>query len=73
MRSLLLKDNGSVAWIQSSYYDREEQVWAHDALGDHKLDSAPAGDNAGPITDLKLTGATRSWLHDGEPRSATLH
>lgn len=73
VRSLVLKDNGSVAWIQNDYYDHEEQVWAHDALGDRQLDSAPARDNSRPITTLELTGSTLTWLHDGEPRSATLH
>ena len=73
VRELVLKDNGSVAWIQNSYDSKEEEVWTHDALGDRKLDSAPPRDNARPITSLTLTGSTLSWLHDGEPRSATLH
>jgi hypothetical protein len=73
VRSLVLKDNGSVAWIQNDYYTHEEQLWAHDALGDHKLDSAPERDKSRPITALALTGSTLTWLHDGEPRSATLN
>lgn len=73
VRSLVLKDNGSVAWIQNSYDSKEEEVWAHDALGDRKLDSAPARENSRPITSFALSGSTLSWLHDGEPRSAALH
>jgi hypothetical protein len=72
VRSLVLKDNGSIAWVQNDYYSREEQVWAHDALGDRKLDSAPAREGSRPITSLQLTGSMLTWLHDGEPRSATL-
>ena len=73
VRSLVLKENGSVAWIQNGAYSKEEEVWAHDALDDRKLDSAPVRENSMTITSLALTGSALSWLHDGEPRSATLH
>jgi hypothetical protein len=72
VRGIVLKDNGSVAWIQNSSFSQEEQVWAHDALSYRKLDSAPRGTGSPSITSLQLTGSTLTWLHDGEPRSATL-
>lgn len=73
VRSLVLKDNGSIAWIQNDHYSREEQVWVHDALGDRKIDSAPARESSLPITSLQLADSVLTWLHDGERRSATLY
>jgi len=73
VRGLVLKDNGSVAWVQDSLFSEEAQLWAHDALGYRKLDSAPQQTGSRSITSLQLTGSTVTWLHDGEPRSATLN
>ena len=73
VRGLVLKDNGSVAWVQNSSYSHEEQLWAHDALGYRKLDSAPPRVDSPPIASLQLQGSTLTWLHDGEPYTATLH
>jgi hypothetical protein len=70
---LVLKPNGSVAWIlyrQAWDFSETYEVWKSDA-SDH--DGLLA---AGPDIDpdaLALDGSTIFWIRAGEPQSATLN
>lgn len=48
------------------------EITVHDGLGARVLDSADRAGARPPITGLRIAGATVTWLHDGQPRSAEL-
>jgi hypothetical protein len=71
---LVVKDNGSVAWIvlQGKYFDanyRLREVWAEDSTGRRLLDSGSDIDKG----SLTLVGSTLTWVRGGATRSATLN
>jgi hypothetical protein len=70
---LVLKRNGSVAWIVSTNslgtHQRGVGVRRADARGRALLD---AGTAIG-IQSLRLTGSTLHWRHGGQTRTASLH
>jgi hypothetical protein len=69
VRSLVLSNLGSVAWIVvRSYPGRRIEVWALDSSGLRMLDS---GRQIAPRS-LRLNGSTLSWVKRGVVRSATL-
>lgn len=68
---LELKENGSVAWTETSNFDPAKPmrwVWVSDSLGTRLLDEGP--DIA--LGSLELDGSTLSWVNGGLSRSATL-
>jgi hypothetical protein len=75
--ALVLKPNGSVAWIleredytstQPPYYSATNEVWKADTGGMTLLDSDPEVRS----WSLRLDGSTLTWLRGEETRSATL-
>lgn len=70
--ALVVKRNGSVAWLARDFTggDEETQVVARDGDGRRLLDRGP-GIAPGSLA-LSENRATIYWLHDGAPRSATL-
>jgi hypothetical protein len=74
--SIVLKDNGSVAWIGTGrVYDPATSqnvqivsVAKSDKGGTKELDRGDGIDQS----SLRLEGSTLTWVKDGEPRSATL-
>jgi hypothetical protein len=67
---LVVKDNGSVAWIESADYSANPppQVRKVDRLGNVVLDSGPDID---PLS-LTLRGSTLRWKKGGVIQTATL-
>ncbi len=61
---LVLKPDGSVAWIASDY-----QVDRHDSTGTAVVDSGPGIDRH----SLAAGGSWLYWTNAGSPRSATFH
>jgi len=67
--AIVVKSDGSVAWIvESDYETAEYQVHAVDKTGSRLL---ATGTNIAP-SSLKLTGSTLHWTQGGQPSSAPL-
>jgi hypothetical protein len=69
VQGLVLKDNGSVAWIVRVYDGQGyREVCAFDSSGRRQLDLG----NGIDTKSLKLSDSTITWVKDGTVRSATL-
>jgi hypothetical protein len=72
VEDLELKENGSVAWIESAFERGSrtvEQVGALDTTGQRVLDRGFRIER----NSLTLTGSTLSWINAGQARSAVLN
>jgi hypothetical protein len=74
--ALVLKPNGSVAWIASYYKDsvRRFQVWALEKASDGEKRKLDEGKAVRPRSlALSANGKTVYWRNGGETRSEALH
>ena len=64
--ALVVNAKGDAAWL--THTATETAIFTHDSHGSRRLDHAgPTG-----IGNLRLTGNTLTWTHDGAPQTTTL-
>lgn len=68
MTDLVLRSNGSVAWIRQLGGGQEYELWKLDSGGEVRVDSGSAIDP----DSLALSGGRIYWMRAGEPQSAAL-
>jgi hypothetical protein len=67
--AIVVKSDGSVAWITDDRLSNRYEVHTADQSGSHLL----AADSSIAPYSLALAGSQLYWMQDGQPMSAVLH